>query len=153
MRSSASSTSAARAPIASASAIGSGIAWLRHTCGKCRFCLRKQENLCLFPGFTGWDADGGYAESAVVDEAYAYAIPENFSSQEAAPLLCAGIIGYRALRRAELPPGGRLGIWGFGGSAHLAAQVALAEGAELHVRTRGEARPRTGPRTRRGERG
>ena len=66
-------------------------------------------------------------------------IPENFSSQEAAPLLCAGIIGYRALRRAELPPGGRLGIWGFGGSAHLAAQVALAAGAEVHVRTRGEA--------------
>lgn len=116
-----------------------GIAWLRHTCGKCRFCLRQQENLCLFPGFTGWDADGGYAESAVVDEAYAYRIPEAFSSQEAAPLLCAGIIGYRALRRAELPPGGRLGIWGFGGSAHLAAQVALAEGAEIHVRTRGEA--------------
>jgi propanol-preferring alcohol dehydrogenase len=116
-----------------------GIAWLRHTCGTCRFCLREQENLCLFPGFTGWDADGGYAESAVVDEAYAYRIPEAFSSQEAAPLLCAGIIGYRALRRAELPPGGRLGIWGFGGSAHLAAQVALAEGAEIHVRTRGQA--------------
>jgi propanol-preferring alcohol dehydrogenase len=116
-----------------------GIAWLRHTCGKCRFCLRQQENLCLYPGFTGWDADGGYAESAVVDEAYAYRIPDVFSSQEAAPLLCAGIIGYRALRRAELPAGGRLGIWGFGGSAHLAAQVALAEGAEIHVRTRGEA--------------
>ena len=115
-----------------------GIAWLRHTCGKCRFCLRQQENLCLSPGFTGWDADGGYAESAVVDEAYAYRIPDAFSSQEAAPLLCAGIIGYRALRRSELPTGGRLGIWGFGGSAHLAAQVALAEGAELHVRTRGE---------------
>jgi propanol-preferring alcohol dehydrogenase len=116
-----------------------GIAWLRHTCGKCRFCLRQQENLCLFPGFTGWDADGGYAESAVVDEAYAYHIPEEFTSEEAAPLLCAGIIGYRALRRCELPSGGRLGIWGFGGSAHLAAQVALAEGAEIHVRTRGEA--------------
>jgi propanol-preferring alcohol dehydrogenase len=115
-----------------------GIAWLRHTCGKCRFCRRQQENLCLFPGFTGWDADGGFAESAVVDEAYAYPIPENFSSQEAAPLLCAGIIGYRALRRAELPPGGRLGIWGFGASAHLAAQIALAAGAELHVRSRGE---------------
>jgi propanol-preferring alcohol dehydrogenase len=115
-----------------------GIAWLRHSCGKCRFCRRQQENLCLSPGFTGWDADGGYAEAAVVDEAYAYAIPERFSSQEAAPLLCAGIIGYRALRRAELPPGGRLGIWGFGGSAHLAAQIALAEGAEVHVRTRGE---------------
>ena len=117
-----------------------GIAWLRHTCGRCRFCLRDQENLCLYPGFTGWDADGGFAESAVVDEAYAYRIPEGFSSQEAAPLLCAGIIGFRALRRAKLPAdGGRLGIWGFGGSAHLAAQVAMAEGAEVHVRTRAPA--------------
>jgi alcohol dehydrogenase, propanol-preferring len=113
-----------------------GIAWLRHTCGRCRFCRRQQENLCLAPGFTGWDADGGFAEWAVVDEAYAYAIPERFSAQEAAPLLCAGIIGYRALRRARLRPGGRLGIWGFGASAHLAAQVALAAGAEVHVRTR-----------------
>ena len=114
-----------------------GIAWLRHTCGRCRFCRRQQENLCLKPGFTGWDADGGFAEAAVVGERYAYAIPEQFSSQEAAPLLCAGIIGYRALRRSTLPPGGRLGIWGFGASAHLAAQIALAGGAEVHVRTRG----------------
>jgi propanol-preferring alcohol dehydrogenase len=116
-----------------------GIAWLRHTCGRCRFCRRGQENLCVAPGFTGWDADGGFAEAAVVDEAYAYAIPEKFSAQEAAPLLCAGIIGYRALRRAALPPGGRLGIWGFGASAHLAAQIAMAEGAEVHVRTRAAA--------------
>ncbi len=116
-----------------------GIAWLRGTCGRCRFCLRQQENLCLAPTFTGWDADGGYAEAAVVDEAYAYRIPEAFTPQQAAPLLCAGIIGYRALRRAQLPPGGKLGIWGFGASAHLAAQVAMAEGAEIHVRTRAAA--------------
>lgn len=113
-----------------------GIAWLRHTCGSCRFCRRGDENLCLAPAFTGWDADGGYAELAVVDEAYAYALPEVFTDAEAAPLLCAGIIGYRSLRRAALPRGGRLGIYGFGGSAHLAAQVAMAEGATVHVVTR-----------------
>ena len=113
-----------------------GIAWLRHTCGRCRFCQRDAENLCVDPRFTGWDADGGYAEFAVVDERFAYAIPAQFTDDEAAPLLCAGIIGYRALRRAELPHGGRLGIYGFGGSAHLAAQVALAGGATVHVMTR-----------------
>ena len=113
-----------------------GIAWLRSTCGTCRFCRRGDENLCAAPSFTGWDADGGYAEHAVVDEAYAYRIPEVFGDDEAAPLLCAGIIGYRALRLAELPPGGRLGIYGFGGSAHLAAQVAVSTGASVHVITR-----------------
>lgn len=113
-----------------------GIAWLRHTCGRCRFCRRGDENLCLEPRFTGWDADGGYAEFALVDERYAYAIPDRFDDEHAAPLLCAGIIGYRSLRRAALPRGGRLGIYGFGASAHLAAQVALAEGAEVHVMTR-----------------
>ena len=113
-----------------------GIAWLRGTCGTCRFCRRGDENLCLSPSFTGWDADGGYAEHAVVDERFAYRIPDAFTDEEAAPLLCAGLIGYRALRRAELPPGGRLGIYGFGASAHLAAQVALAEGATVHVMTR-----------------
>jgi propanol-preferring alcohol dehydrogenase len=102
----------------------------------CRFCLRSQENLCVEPLFTGWDADGGYAEYAVVDERYAYEIPAVFSDREAAPLLCAGIIGYRALRRACLPAGGRLGIYGFGGSAHLTAQVALHQGATVHVMTR-----------------
>lgn len=116
-----------------------GIAWLRHTCGTCTFCRRGAENLCRSPRFTGWDDDGGYAERAVVDERYAYALPPVFSDAEAAPLLCAGIIGYRALRRAELPPGGRLGIYGFGASAHLAAQVALAEGARVHVLTRSPA--------------
>jgi propanol-preferring alcohol dehydrogenase len=116
-----------------------GIAWLRHTCGRCRFCVRGDENLCASPRFTGWDADGGYAEHAVVDERYAYRIPGRFSDVEAAPLLCAGIIGYRALCRAALPPRGRLGIYGFGGSAHIAAQVAMAEGATVHVMTRSPA--------------
>ena len=115
-----------------------GIAWLRHTCGVCRFCANGAENLCVAPGFTGWDADGGFAEYAVVPEGYAYALPAAFSDGEAAPLLCAGIIGYRALRRSALPPGGRLGIYGFGASAHLAAQVALYEGATVHVMTRSE---------------
>jgi propanol-preferring alcohol dehydrogenase len=116
-----------------------GIAWLRHTCGRCRWCRRGRENLCVDPRFTGWDADGGYAQWAVVDEAYAYELPDEFDDVHAAPLLCAGIIGYRALRRAELPPGGRLGIYGFGASAHLAAQVALAQGATVHVLTRSAA--------------
>jgi propanol-preferring alcohol dehydrogenase len=90
------------------------------------------------PRFTGWDTDGGYAPYAVVHQDYAYAIPAVFGDVEAAPLLCAGIIGYRALQRCELPPGGRLGIYGFGGSAHLTAQIALARGARVHVMTRSE---------------
>lgn len=114
-----------------------GIAWLRHTCGACRYCLRGDENLCVAPLFTGWDADGGYAEYAVVPEAYAHRIPDALDDEHAAPLLCAGIIGYRALQRAELPDGGALGIYGFGGSAHLTAQVAIAAGATVHVMTRG----------------
>jgi alcohol dehydrogenase, propanol-preferring len=116
-----------------------GIAWLRHTCGRCRFCLRGAENLCVEPLFTGWDADGGYAEYAVVDADYAYQVPDAFGDEEAAPLLCAGIIGFRALRQSMLPPGGRLGVYGFGGSAHLATQVAIHEGATVHVMTRGAA--------------
>jgi alcohol dehydrogenase, propanol-preferring len=113
-----------------------GIAWLRHTDGTCRFCARGDENLCVAPRFTGYDEDGGYAERAVVDERYAYRLPDAFDDVHAAPLLCAGIIGYRSLRRAELPRGGRLGIYGFGASAHLAAQVALHQGATVHVLTR-----------------
>jgi propanol-preferring alcohol dehydrogenase len=116
-----------------------GIAWLRWTCGTCRFCLRGDENLCLSPRFTGWDDDGGYAEFAVVNEAYAYPLPAGLSDEHAAPLLCAGIIGYRALRRSRLRPGGRLGIYGFGASAHLTAQVAIHEGASVFVMTRGQA--------------
>jgi len=113
-----------------------GVAWLRATCGRCRFCRRGQENLCVHAAFTGWDADGGYAECAVVNERYAYALPTGLPDEKAAPLLCAGIIGYRSLKRASLPPGGRLGLYGFGGSAHLAAQVAISQGATVHVFTR-----------------
>jgi propanol-preferring alcohol dehydrogenase len=91
------------------------------------------------PTFTGWDADGGYAEWAVAPEAYVYELPDAFDDEHAAPLLCAGIVGYRALKRADLPPGGRLGIYGFGASAHLVAQVALAQGATVHVLTRSPA--------------
>jgi propanol-preferring alcohol dehydrogenase len=114
-----------------------GVAWLRATCGSCRWCRSGRENLCAASRYTGWDADGGYAEYAVAPEAYTYRVPASFADVEAAPLLCAGIIGYRSLRRAELPPGGRLGIYGFGASAHLTAQVAVAQGAEVHVLTRG----------------
>ncbi|MGW9206164.1 zinc-dependent alcohol dehydrogenase family protein [Embleya sp. NPDC055664] len=113
-----------------------GIAWLRHTCGKCRHCRRGAENLCPDSTYTGWDADGGFADVASVPEDYAYALPADRDAEHLAPLLCAGIIGYRALRRADLPPGGRLGIYGFGASAHLAAQIALARGASVHVMTR-----------------
>ncbi|WP_141798923.1 zinc-binding alcohol dehydrogenase family protein [Nocardioides sp. SLBN-35] len=113
-----------------------GIAWLRSTCGRCEACRAGAENLCIHAAFTGWDADGGFAEYAVVPEGFAYELPAAFSDEEAAPLLCSGIIGYRALRRAHLPPGGRLGIYGFGASAHLTAQIAIRQGAQVHVLTR-----------------
>ena len=119
-----------------------GVAWLRHTCGECRYCTRGAENLCPFSSYTGWDADGGYARFTTVPAAYAYLLPDGYPDPELAPLLCAGIIGWRALRRADLPPGGRLGIYGFGASAHLTAQVALGEGARVHVLTRSEAAQR-----------
>ncbi len=115
-----------------------GAAWLRWTDGSCRYCRRGAENLCPNSRYTGWDANGGYAEYMTVPAGYAYRLPPGYSDLELAPLLCAGIIGYHALKRAELPPGGRLGLYGFGGSAHLAAQVALAQGATVHVLTRGE---------------
>lgn len=115
-----------------------GIPWLNSTCGTCKYCRNERENLCLSPRFTGWDRDGGYAEYVLINEGYAYSIPDCFDDFTAAPLLCAGIIGYRALQRSELPVGGRLGIWGFGGSAHLTAQIALARGAKVHVMTRSE---------------
>ncbi|MEU9119896.1 zinc-binding alcohol dehydrogenase family protein [Streptomyces sp. NPDC048506] len=113
-----------------------GGAWLRSTCGDCRYCRAGRENLCPTSRYTGWDADGGFAEAALVPADYAYPLPDAQDATQLAPLLCAGIIGYRALRRSALPPGGRLGIYGFGASAHLAAQVALAEGARVHVLTR-----------------
>ena len=115
-----------------------GVAWLRGTCGECRWCRSGRENLCPSARFTGWDHDGGYAEYTTVPAAYAYALPSALPSRQAAPLLCAGIIGYRSLRRTQLPPGGRLGLYGFGASAHVTAQIAIAQGAEVHVLTRGE---------------
>ncbi|HET8560740.1 MAG TPA: zinc-binding alcohol dehydrogenase family protein [Marmoricola sp.] len=115
-----------------------GVPWLRRTCGQCRWCRAGRENLCPSSSYTGWDHDGGYAELVTVPAAYGYRIPDVFDDVTAAPLLCAGIIGYRALARASLPPGGRLGIYGFGASAHIAAQIAIAQGAEVHVLTRGE---------------
>ena len=114
-----------------------GIAWLRHTDGTCAYCRSGRENLCESSRFTGYHADGGYAELAVVPEAFAYTIPGVFQDAEATPLLCAGIIGYRALQRSETPRGGKLGIWGFGSSAHITIQVALARGCEVYVATRG----------------
>ncbi len=115
-----------------------GIAWLRDTCGVCDACRSGRENLCRAASFTGWDADGGFADLAVVREAYVYALPGQLDDVQAAPLLCSGIIGYRALRRAAVPVGGTLGIYGFGASAHLTAQLAVAQGIEVHVLTRGE---------------
>jgi len=119
-----------------------GVAWLRRTDGTCAYCRRGNENLCPDSQYTGWDADGGYAEYTTVPAAFAYPLPGGVEDVAQSPLLCAGIIGYRALRRASLPPGGRLGLYGFGGSAHLCAQVALAQGAVVHVLTRGEASQR-----------
>lgn len=113
-----------------------GVAWLRRTDGTCGYCLRGAENLCPESAYTGWDADGGYAEYTTVPADFAYRLPGDVDDIALAPLLCAGIIGYRALLRASLPPGGRLGLYGFGGSAHLCAQLALAQGATVHVLTR-----------------
>ena len=114
-----------------------GVPWLRSTCGSCRFCTSGRENLCRDSTYTGWTHDGGYAELLTVPEDYAYALPTTIDDLHVAPLLCAGIIGYRALKRADVPDGGRLGIWGFGGSAHITAQVAVARGIEVFVVTRG----------------
>jgi alcohol dehydrogenase, propanol-preferring len=115
-----------------------GIAWLRKTCGKCEFCRSGKENLCPFSLYTGWDADGGYAELAIVPEDYAYALPDSFDDIHASPLLCAGIIGYRALSRSDLPPGGKLALYGFGSSAHIVLQIVLGRGCQVYVVTRGE---------------
>ncbi len=115
-----------------------GIAWLARTCGVCDFCSAGRENLCDRPLFTGYHRDGGFAEYAVVPEAFAYPLPSAFRDAEAAPLLCAGIIGYRALRRADPPVGGKLAIYGFGSSAHIVIQLALHRGCEVFVCTRGE---------------
>ncbi|MGA2063383.1 MAG: zinc-dependent alcohol dehydrogenase family protein [Thermoguttaceae bacterium] len=115
-----------------------GVAWLRWTCGQCRFCTSGRENLCERARFTGYHADGGYAQYAVVHEDFAYEIPAAFGDVEAAPLLCAGIIGYRALLRSRLPPGGRLAMYGFGSSAHVLLPIARHRGCEVYVVTRDE---------------
>jgi alcohol dehydrogenase, propanol-preferring len=116
-----------------------GVAWLRHTCGHCEFCASGSENLCAEQRFTGYHADGGYAELAVAPEDYVYELPAAFSDVDAAPLLCAGIVGYRAYKRSNPPErGGRLAIVGFGSSAHVILQIALHRGGEVYVATRGE---------------
>ena len=115
-----------------------GIAWLRSTCGACDFCRRGSENLCASSSYTGYHENGGYAELAVVDEEYAYRIPDVFADREAAPLLCAGIIGYRALERARVPEGGSLALFGFGSSAHVVMQLARHRGHDVYVSTRSE---------------
>ncbi|GIH81363.1 alcohol dehydrogenase [Planobispora longispora] len=131
----------ARGPGAGRFAVGArvGVAWLRAACGTCRHCVRGSENLCPHSRYTGWDADGGYAEYLTVPQDFAHPLPADRPAEKLAPLLCAGIIGYRALLRSDLPPGGRLGVYGFGASAHLTAQVALAQGATVHVLTRSAA--------------
>lgn len=113
-----------------------GIAWLRGSCGVCRFCVRGDENLCLDPRFTGWHANGGFAEYAVAPAAFVYRVPESLPAREIAPLLCGGIIGYRALLRSRARRGSRLGLWGFGASAHIAIQVARHFGCEVYVFSR-----------------
>src|SRR6202034_844655 len=121
---------------------GGGVAGRGPPAGPCRYCRRGDENLCPNSLYTGWDADGGYADYTTVPAPFAYRLPADVEDVELAPLLCAGIIGYRALLRAALPEGGRLGLYGFGDSAHLTAQVALAQGATVHALTRGESSQR-----------
>ncbi len=114
-----------------------GIAWLRATCGDCPFCRSGRENLCEHARFTGYHEHGGYAQYAVVDERFAYVIPDVFSDTHATPLLCAGIIGYRSLRRTQPCAGCRLALVGFGSSAHVVIQIARHRGYEVYVATRG----------------
>jgi len=111
-----------------------GVPWLGHTCGTCWYCRHGLENLCDAPGFTGYTQDGGYAEYALANSRYCFPVPDGYGDAEAAPLLCAGLIGYRSLRMAG--PGERLGIYGFGAAAHIVAQVAVAEGRRVHAFTR-----------------
>lgn len=113
-----------------------GVPWLYQTCGQCRFCQTGRENLCEQIRFTGLHANGGFAEYLVVPEQFAYPIPAIFDSVEAAPLLCAGVVGYRSLRLSRVQPGQRLGLYGFGASAHLVLQVARHWGCEVFVFTR-----------------
>jgi propanol-preferring alcohol dehydrogenase len=114
-----------------------GVAWLHRACGACRFCSKGVENLCSAPTFTGWEADGGYAGFTVAPEDFIYRLPEQLAARDAAPLLCAGIIGYRAYSRSGVRPGQRLGLYGFGGSAHIVIQLARHHGCEVYVFSRG----------------
>jgi propanol-preferring alcohol dehydrogenase len=113
-----------------------GVAWLAGACGDCEHCRADSENLCEQAEFTGWDRDGGYADSMVARADFAFSIPDSFSDLEAAPLLCGGVIGFRSLRISGIAPGGRLGLYGFGASALLCLQVAVHWGCEVHVATR-----------------
>lgn len=118
-----------------------GIPWLHHTCGVCQFCRNGQENLCESATFTGYTAQGGYAEYTTIHEDYAVPLPGGLSDAGAAPLLCAGIVGYRSLRLSDLQPGEKLGLYGFGSSAHICTQIARHWGCEVYVFTRSEAHP------------
>jgi len=113
-----------------------GIAWLHRTDGTCEYCRAGKENLCDHPSFTGYTVDGGYAEYVIAPQDFVYPIPEGFSDDQAAPLLCAGIIGFRSLRLSGIEKGGRLGLYGFGAAAHVAIQVARHWGAEVYASTR-----------------
>ncbi len=113
-----------------------GIPWLHRTCGVCEYCRAGKENLCERAQFTGWTVDGGYAEYIVAPEAFVYSIPDGFPDLDAAPLLCAGIIGFRSLRLSGIQPGGRLGLYGFGAAAHVAIQVARHWGVEVYAISR-----------------
>jgi len=113
-----------------------GVPWLYRTCGKCKYCLRGQENLCERASFTGYDADGGFAEYTVAHEDFVYLLPDNYNDTEVAPLLCAGVIGYQALHASGLQKGGKLGLFGFGSSAHIVIQVAVHQGLEVYVVSR-----------------
>jgi propanol-preferring alcohol dehydrogenase len=115
-----------------------GIAWLQYTCGNCRFCSTGRENLCRKARFTGYGSGGGYAEFTCVNEEFAYSIDKGLPETEAAPLLCAGIIGYRALKLSGIKAGGRLGLYGFGASAHITIQIARYMGAEVYVFSRSQ---------------
>jgi len=119
-----------------------GVGWIGGSCGNCRFCRSGRENLCESAVFTGWDRNGGYAEQATVDASFALHLPDGMTDVAAAPLLCGGVIGYRALKVSGITPGGRLGLYGFGASALLSIQVALHWGCEVFVATRSEAERR-----------